>query len=220
MFFEPKINLKGRNDLKRERSLGAEKIFPYLGLWIFSGQQGSGKTLLAMHCVKGILEEYPDAMLVSNINVYGLNAIPYSGISDFDRYNNGDRGIIFLIDEIHTLFSSLESKNMPVSTLTVWSQNRKNRRLILGTSQRFTRAAKGLREQTTWHYACRREIDIPFLGWTCFPYKVYDGEDYDDEGNFVGEEPHMKFYFPQKEVFRAYNTKEVVKRSEESNEHS
>lgn len=220
MFFEPKINLKGRNDLKCERSLGSEKIFPYLGLWIFSGQQGSGKTLLAMHCVKGILEEYPDAMLVSNINVYGLNAIPYSGITDFDRYNNGDRGIIFLIDEIHTLFSSLESKNMPVSTLTVWSQNRKNRRLILGTSQRFTRAAKGLREQTTWHYACRREIDIPLLGWTCFPYKVYDGEDYDDEGNFVGEEPHMKFYFPQKEVFRAYNTKEVVKRSEESNEHS
>lgn len=120
-----------------------------------------------MHCINGILDEYPDCMLVSNINIYGRNAIPYSGIKDFEKYNNGDQGIIFLIDEIHTLFSSLESQNMPVSTLTVWSQNRKNRRLILGTSQRFTRAAKGLREQTTWHYDCKREIIIPFLAGLC-----------------------------------------------------
>lgn len=220
MNFHPKINFKGRNDLKRERSLGSCKVFPYLGLWIFSGQQGAGKTLLAMHCVKGILEEYPDAMLVSNINIYGLNAIPYQGLSDFDKYHNGDKGIIFLIDEIHTLFSSLESKNMPVSTLTVWSQNRKNRRLILGTSQRFSRAAKGLREQTTWHYECKREIDIPLLGWTCFPYKIYDGSEYDDNGVYCGEDPKYHFYFPHRGVFRAYNTKEIIKRVEDSDEHS
>lgn len=216
MNFSPKINLKGRNDLRKERQLSRGKTFPYLGLWIFSGQQGSGKTLLAMHCINGILDEYPDCMLVSNINIYGRNAIPYSGIKDFEKYHNGDQGIIYLIDEIHTLFSSLESQNMPVSTLTVWSQNRKNRRLILGTSQRFTRAAKGLREQTTWHYDCKREIIIPLLGWTLFPYRIYDGQEYNDDGEYEGEEPKLQFYFPQKGVFRSYNTKEVVKRNDDS----
>lgn len=67
----------------------------------------------------------------------------YTGIECFSKYNNGSKGLIFIIDEIQTLYSSLESAKMPVTDLTVWSQNRKNKRVILGTSQRFFSCDKG-----------------------------------------------------------------------------
>lgn len=206
-FLEPDMNPLGFADVLRERLLQDKTSFGYSGIWLYTGQQGSGKTLLAMHAVKQMLEEYPDALLVSNISVFGVPSLPYQGIDDFEKYQNGSKGIIFLIDEIQTLYSSLESAKMPVSMLTVWSQNRKNRRVILGTSQRYNRVAKGLREQTKWVYECTR----PLLG--CFySYRVRDGADYDDNGKFVGEAERRSWYVPRVSVMRMYNTLEVVRR--------
>jgi len=162
-----------------------------------------------MHLVKQIVEQYPECELVSNISIYGLPTHVYNGVEDFDKYNNGVNGTIFIIDEIHTLFNSLESKGMPLSTMQVWCQNRKNRRLILGTSQRFSRISKGIREQTTWHYDCKKGIAGLF-----YAYRVFDGSDYDDSGNYKEKEPKLNFYVPQVSVMRMYNTLEVVKRDD------
>ena len=157
-FLEPELGLKNINDVIRENQLKKDDGFPFSGIWIFSGAQGSGKTLLLMHLVKEMIEAYPKAIIVSNISIFGLPCIPFQGVEDFEKYHNGSDGIIFIIDEIHILFNSLESKNMPLSTMQVWAQNRKNRRVILGTSQRFNRVSKGVREQTTWNYECRRPL--------------------------------------------------------------
>ena len=126
-------NIKGVRELSEIKN---ESEFPYNGLWLFTGAQGYGKTLLLMHVLHEMSREFPDALIVSNISIYGIPSFPYTGISDFEKYNNGSKGVIFVIDEIHTLFNSLESEKMPLSTVQVWSQNRKNRRVILGTSQR------------------------------------------------------------------------------------
>lgn len=208
----PELNLKGSADVLREFDLKRDrKQFPYQGLWLFTGCQGSGKTLLMMHLVAKMHEEYPEALIVSNISIFGLPCIPYTGVEDFERYNNGEKGIIFIIDEIHTLFSSLQSAKMPESTLTVWSQNRKNRRVILGTSQRFTRVAKGIREQTLYNYECSR----PLL---CFyRYRVLEADLYDDNGRYIGEKPpSWSWYVPRVTVMRMYNTLEVVRRTEDA----
>ena len=45
--------------------------------------------------------------------------VPYTGLDCFDRYNNGFEGVIFLIDEIHIEFNSLESKNNALETVIV-----------------------------------------------------------------------------------------------------
>lgn len=205
----PDLGLKNIPSVIEENTLKHGHEFPYNGIWLFSGSQGNGKTLLMMHCVAEMLKEYPDAILVSNISIFGLPCIPYKGLSDFEKYNNGQKGIIFIIDEIHTLFSSLESAKMPVSTLTVWSQNRKNRRVILGTSQRFTRVAKGLREQAIWNYECKRLI--PGL---LYSYRILDASEYDDNGQFIGEQTKFGFYIPNVHVMRMYSTHEVVKRED------
>ena len=214
-FMQPDMGLKNIPEVIAENSLKDSTGFPYAGMWIFSGQQGSGKTLLMMHLVKKIITDYPKAKIVSNISIYGIPSIPYSGIDDFERYKNGQDGVIFIIDEIHILFNALESRGMPLSTMQVWAQNRKNRRLILGTSQRFNRVAKGVREQTTWNYECRR----PVLGFL-YSYRVLDGANYDDSGKYVVEEgdeqPRRHFYVPSVSVMHLYNTLEVVKRDPNS----
>lgn len=209
VYLEPKKNLGGIGQLIGETSLKSRDPFPYAGMWLFTGSQGSGKTLLMMHLVKQIVEQYPECELVSNISIYGLPTHVYNGVEDFDKYNNGVNGTIFIIDEIHTLFNSLESKGMPLSTMQVWCQNRKNRRLIFGTSQRFSRISKGIREQTTWHYDCKKGIAGLF-----YAYRVFDGSDYDDSGNYKEKEPKLNFYVPQVSVMRMYNTLEVVKRDD------
>ena len=100
---------------------------------------------------------------------------------------------------------------MPLSQVTVWCQNRKNRRLILGTTQRYTRMAKPVREQVTWHYECRR----PLL-WVLYRYRVLDGAKYDDNGKYVLDEdeknPKYKIYVPSLSSMLMYNTLEVVHR--------
>lgn len=208
-YMQPDINVKGMFETMAENTLKTKDPFPFAGMWIFSGSQGSGKTLLLMHLLKQIIDQCPNCMVVSNISIYGVPSIPYSGIEDFEKYNNGRDGIIFVIDEIHTLFNSLESKGMPLSTMQVWCQNRKNRRLILGTSQRFTRISKGIREQATWNYACRKGIAS-----LLYSYRVYDGSCYDDNGNYTEKEPPCNFYIPKVSVMRMYNTLEVVKRAD------
>lgn len=216
-FMQPDMGLNNIGDVLRESLLKDDAGFPFAGMWIFSGQQGSGKTLLMMHLVKQIHDQYPDALIVSNISIYGIPSIPYHGIVDFEKYNNGSKGIIFVIDEIHILFNALESAKMPLSTMQVWSQNRKNRRLILGTSQRFNRVAKGVREQTTWNYECHRPILT-----VIYSYRVLDGANYDDNGKYIVEDeddkPRRHFYIPKVSVMRMYNTLEVVVRDEPEQE--
>lgn len=211
----PEFGLKNIPSVMAENGLKNEHQFLYSGIWLFTGSQGSGKTLLMMHVLKQMLDEFPEAICVSNISIYGTPSYVYRGIEDFDNYNNGSKGTIFVIDEIHTLYSSLQSAKMPESTLTVWSQNRKNRRVILGTSQRFTRVAKGIREQTTFNYECTH----PLLNLV-YSYRIKQGDEYDDNGKYTGqEEPRRYFYIPKVSVMRMYNTLEVVRKGDENNEH-
>lgn len=210
-YLEPDVGLRNIPDVLRAKAFTKAEEFPYGGLWVFSGAQGSGKTLLLMHMVREIHEAYPKALIVTNISVFGIPCIPYQGIEDFDKYVNGKDGVIFIIDEIHTLFNSLESAGMPLSQVTVWCQNRKNRRLILGTSQRFSRVAKPVREQVTWNYECRRPLLI-----VLYRYRVLDGAKYDDNGKYVldedEKEPKYRIYVPSLSAMIMYNTLEVVTR--------
>lgn len=210
-YMQPEVGLSNIPDMIRANLLKTNDGFPYAGMWVFTGAQGSGKTLMMMHMVKEIHAQYPKALIVTNISIFGIPCIPYKGIEDFDKYQNGADGVIFILDEIHVLFSSLESAKMPASQVAVWCQNRKNRRLILGTTQRFSRAAKPVREQTTWHYECRR----PLL-WVLYRYRVLDGAKYDDSGDYVLDEdektPRFSIYVPRLSTMTMYNTLEVVTR--------
>lgn len=180
--------------------------FPYQGIELFTGGQGVGKTLNLIMRLRDVHRQYPSALIVSNIPLFGIPYSVYNGIEDFNSYDNGTKGIIFVLDEIHTLYSSLKSKEMRDAELVVWCQNRKNRRLILSTSQRFSRVAKPIREQVQTHI----EVHKPLLG-ILSRWKEYDGWEYNDDGVYCGEPPRFQYRFYNAKAMMSYDTHHVVK---------
>lgn len=134
------------------------------GLVVFCGEQGAGKTLSAVNYVRELTWFYPKAILVTNVDIKGLNpitkVIEYKGLDSIVKIENGFEGVIYLIDEIHLEFNSLESKNVPISAMIEVSQQRKQRKHIVGTSQQFLRLAKPFREQVSNLVICRNIFNI------------------------------------------------------------
>lgn len=185
--------------------------FPYQGIWVASGTQGAGKTLFIMSVLYDLLQKYPNVIVYSNIALNDVEYYKYSGLKDFEA-SNGKKGIIYVLDEIHCLYSSLESKKMSGSMLTVWSQNRKNKRLILSTSQRWNRVAKPIREQSSLNIECRGSL----LPWVK-KYRVIDTSLFDDNGRLPPDTPvdRWHFYIPKSAVMDMYDTYEIVKSTNE-----
>lgn len=209
----------GLNNLKSAINLFYNKkdpdYFKPSGIVCFSGAQGSGKTLNLVSTVLDIKKRYPKCKIYSNIHLKGIEYLPFTGAECFEESeSNGTLGTVYVIDEIHTLWSSLESKQMNGNLLTIWSQNRKNIRLILATSQRWSRVAKPIREQATYVVECKRPFARIF-----FRYRVIDASYYDDMGKLVFDSDeekevisHWSWYIPSIKTLNSYDTMEVVKK--------
>ena len=110
----------------------------------------------AVRYLENVLKLYPRAQIVSNIELFiDRPVIPYQGIEHLSSLDNGVEGIICLIDEIQVEFSSLESRSIHPSTLSLICQQRKRRLHIIGTSQLFSRIAKPWREQVSAVVDCK-----------------------------------------------------------------
>lgn len=120
--------------------------------------------------------------------------------------NNDKFGVIYLIDEIHTYFNALESKNIPMFVFTEISQQRKQRKLIIGTSQLFLRLAKPFREQCDSVIVCNTWLRLFTM------QKAYDGmtleQDYD--GKLIGHRKKLGFFFHNREIRESYDTFQKV----------
>ena len=96
--------------------------------------------------MKKLAAAYPKSVICSNLHINGFDdsrVIPFTDYEQLKELSNAEKGIIFLIDEIHVLWNSLESKNIPISEMAVFAQMRKARRVIIGTSQVNGEGAKG-----------------------------------------------------------------------------
>ena len=134
------------------------------GLLVFCGPQGSGKTLSAVQYCKKILERYPKCIFVTNVQIDGLpediQVVEYNGLDSLMNISNGYEGVLYLIDELHLEFNSLESKNISIEEMTEFAQQRKQRKHIVGTSQVFMRLAKPLREQIKRVIICQNYFGL------------------------------------------------------------
>lgn len=135
-----------------------DKGLPVNGTVAFCGTQGSGKTLSAVLYVKRLADLYPDALICSNVNMpfLGSRLIRFSCLEDLTDISNDVDGVIYLIDEMHILFNSLASKNVDASIFELVSQERKQRKLVVGTTQVFGRLAKPFREQFKLAVLCKK----------------------------------------------------------------
>lgn len=125
--------------------------FKEFGFHCFCGEQGSGKTVSLVQRIIELKQKYPKVKVLSNFDCEYSDGVVESW-RDIVFENNGVKGIIIALDEIQNWFSTAESKDFPPEMLQEITQQRKQRKMILGTSQRFQRMAKPLREQINFLY--------------------------------------------------------------------
>lgn len=186
------------------------------GIWVFCGPQGSGKTLSAVQTLKKIAKEYPKAMVVSNLEISGIENefIPFTGYEQLKTLKNGINGIIFFIDEIHVLWNSLESKEIPISEMACFCQMRKDRRVIIGTSQVYSRMAKPIREQLQYVIECRNFFNL--LQWNTIVDPAYGTE---KDGDLIANKICTRVWFHRPDLYKSYDTLTKIdkfKRGDES----
>lgn len=176
------------------------------GIWVFCGPQGSGKTLSAVQAVERLHKKFPKAEVVSNLQ---LNHIPHTAFSSYDQISdsNGTHGIIFLIDEIHVLWNSLESKNISINEMATFCQMRKDRRIIIGTSQVYSRIAKPIREQLKYCIICKTHFG--FLQCNEIVDPAYAKE---KDGELIGKSLGKHIWTHSPELYEAYDTYNKIQR--------
>lgn len=174
------------------------------GITIFSGPQGSGKSLSMVHVYKKIIVKFPKAIVVTNLDInFDIpNQIKkYEGFDDF-KIENGIYGVIYILDEIHLILNSLESRGVPLSIIVELSQQRKQRKLILGTSQVYSRMAKPLREQIKNVVICRNLFNLFQINYLIDAFNSTE----DSNGKLKFAKQKVSFFFHRKEDYLAYDT--------------
>ena len=75
--------------------------FKEYGFTFFVGRQGAGKTISMVRYLEVMKEHYPDCLIVTNFQYYRSNYIMVDW-RDLLSIRNGEKGVIFAIDEIHS----------------------------------------------------------------------------------------------------------------------
>jgi len=185
------------------------EFFRYQGCIVFTGRQGYGKTIAMAEQALRWRKEYPKAKCITNFALRDESA----RLNDWRLlvgYKNGIQGVIACIDEMQNWFSSNQSKNFPPEMLEVITQNRKNRRVIMGTAQSFNRLAKPIREQATEVRKC-----YTFFGCLTFVHRVYP--ELDSNGDVDSWKHRGWYYFVHNaELRESYDTWKVIESLKES----
>ena len=125
--------------------------FREYGVHIIAGKQGSGKSITLTYMLLKYQQMYPKLKIKTNY-YYEFENAHIGHWKDVVNGTNGIYGEIDVLDEIQNWFNSLQSKDFPPEMLTEITQQRKQTKMILGTSQVFSRIAKPIREQTYMLY--------------------------------------------------------------------
>jgi len=208
-------------------------IFRPNGSQIYHGMQGKGKTLsMVYHGLFQVKPKYPRALLVSNLHLVNYEPIKVSTLNalqarlkDIDtqrqyfKFESYDEltlllrnarpekytdGVIFMIDEIHNYFHSHDSKAMPMWIVQVFSQQRKQHLLILGTVQDWDDVIKAIRRQIDNLIACNR---IGHL----ITNTVVDPREFESQyGERVAPIKKRGFFWLTERVRNSYDTFQVI----------
>lgn len=125
--------------------------FGLYGFHLFVGEQGSGKTVATAEFLRRIKKQYPMCQISTNFE-YRNEDSAIDSWQDLVFHNNGIYGQVDVIDEVQNWFSCNQSKDFPPEMIQEITQQRKQRKVFIGTTQRFERMAKPLREQVNFLY--------------------------------------------------------------------
>lgn len=187
-----------------------DQVFSEYGFSIFTGRQGAGKTVSMIRYLDLMRKKYPNVKIITNFN-YAYADKRMKDWRDFMEMRNGEDGVIFAIDEIHSEYSAASWKDFPEALLSEISMQRKQRVKIVATSQVFCRVAKPIREQAFSVMVCRT-----YFGRLTF-FKEYDAAEYSTSDTPYkvkkSVKPIWKSVFVQSNALRrSFDTYEKIER--------
>lgn len=160
--------------------------------------------MLSMH-------EYKFKEFLMGIYIKENRIFRFTNDDDFKKYNNGKQGVVFFVDEIQLYLNSLESKNINIEVITQISQQRKQRKHIVCTSQVFGRMAKPLREQFSCVISCKNYMKMFQVN------KLIDRdsleEDNSSDTKIKGKVKKHFFYFHSPKMYEQYDTMALIERN-------
>ena len=112
--------------------------------------------------------------------------------------------MIYLIDEIHNYFHSHDSAKIPLWVVQVFSQQRKNRVLVIGTVQLWEDVTKVIRDQIENLIECRRFAGL-IINRVLDPREVQI-----DYGQKKIKVKKTGFYIPSNALYNSYDTFQII----------
>lgn len=163
------------------------RTFNLYGVTCFCGRQGSGKTVGLVRELEKIKNIYPECIICTNINYIGQD-IPLVSWLQLLELRNGDKGIVFVIDEVQN--QGLDWTKFPDTLLSVITQQRKQKIKIYLSAQVYKSVVIQIRRQCFDVIECKTW----FGRWT--RYKAYDAEEYNNV--IDNPTPEKKLRMPRK----------------------
>ena len=178
------------------------------GLHMFVGEQGSGKTIACCELLMRMKERYPKCIIRTNM-AYKYQDSEVRTWEDLVNNNNGVYGQFEVIDEIQTWWSSADSGKMSAEMLENICQQRKQRKVLYGTAQVFSRISKEIREQTSVVYC-------PKTFYGCLTIvRVSKPKYWNNEKQLFSKYTNTYFFVHSKELRDSYDTYKVISRFSE-----
>lgn len=189
----------------------AKNQFP-VGMIVYKGFQGSGKSLSETKDAFEIKKSFPNCVVFSNMILYGIAYRFIASVADLKtalEYKNGSSGVLIVLDEAQSIFN--KKNGVPLEVMAQFCQNRKNRRLILMTTQIWEDLDVMLRKQIKTIVNCR-----------CLFGKIqintyHNGEQlsYDKvSGEYVAPKRFTKIFKHNQKYYDRYDTFEVIQTNE------
>jgi hypothetical protein len=187
-------------------------LFP-VGSRVYIGRQGRGKTLSMVKYIYDLKHRYPNMAIFSNVMLIG---IPYNHLNTDKEvetalaYQNGSKGVVVVLDEAHLYFG--KKKGIPVEVLTAISQQRKDRRRIIFSSQIWNELDISIRKQVQDVVLCRNVLGR----WQY--NQIFDGESIrldKSDYSYQMDKRYSELYKHNDEYYNRYDTYQKIITNEE-----
>lgn len=184
------------------------------GSRVYKGFQGSGKTLSMTKYALDIAKAYPNCEVFSNFIIKGIENFNLIKNDDDLKYalglRNGTDGVLVLLDEAHLYFG--KKSGISLDVLTAISQQRKDRRRIVFSSQIWEELDISLRKQVKEIVNCHTLFNMIQIN------AISDGEtlSYDKlAGEYVAKKIRTEIFKHNIELYNAYDTFQKIITNEE-----
>lgn len=175
------------------------------GSRVYKGFQGSGKSLSMVKYAFDVAKAYPECHIFSNMMINGLKNFHYIESDDDLKtallFKNGADGVLVLLDEAHLYFN--KKSGISLDVLTAISQQRKDRRRLVFSSQIWEELDISLRKQVKEIVNCSCHFGFLQIN------SISDGEtlSYDKmAGEYVAKHIRTEIFKHNLELYNSYDT--------------